>query len=644
MKNYILIAAFCLVGLVTRGQALRKEADKQFELYNFTKAVTLYTEAYKRKPTTYTADRLAESYLKTFNYEEAEKWYAKADNRPDVAAKTTLAYGLMLQANGKYDLAKSVFQKYRIKGDSLKNDQQVERLIASCDSAKAWTANPVNVKIENQARLNSPTADWAPVDYKNGVVFTSDRRLISTDGSAAQKHRPFLRFDGKLIKPSDQIYSWTGNNYNHLYFSTGDSLNIFPLDPGTNYHVGTATFNHTADEMFFTLSRIPESIKPYEKISTINIEIYSSRLNKSGVWSKPVSLPINNVGAYSVSDPFLVGDTLYFSSNRPGGKGGTDLYYMVRNGDRIWSTPQNMAGVNTAGNERTPVMAANGDFYFASDGYVGMGGLDIFKVLNLKSDPKIVNFKYPVNTSRDDFAISLSDIPDTYLFSSNREGGNGADDIYSLFIPHPQDENVILAGVVYDQQTKKPISGAKVTLETTNGKSEDLLTDATGFYQFKVAKNSSYKLAGSKHDYIPAIEPVKTDTAKKYIKDLYLHYFTDLAIVLPNIYYDFDKYNIRPDAAVQLDKVLVLMNKYPNLKLELSSHTDSRGVDVYNQWLSQKRAESAVGYLIGKGIAKDRITARGYGETQLVNRCANGVACSKEEHQANRRTEIKKAN
>ncbi|SMD15027.1 OmpA family protein [Pedobacter nyackensis] len=644
MKNYILIAAFCLVGLVTRGQALRKEADKQFELYNFTKAVTLYTEAYKRNPTTYTADRLAESYRKTFNYAAAEKWYAKADNMPDVAAKTTLAYGLTLQANGKYDLAKSVFQKYRAKGDSLINDQQIERLITSCDSAKVWTANPVNVKIENQTRLNSQTADWAPVSYKNGVVFTSDRSLRGGKDSSVKKHKPFLRFDGKLIKPSDQIYSWTGNNYNHLYYSAGNNLSIFPIDAGTNYHVGTATFNHAGNEMFFTLTRIPESIKPYEKISTINIEIYSSRLNSSGVWGKPVSLPINNVGSYSVSDPFLVGDTLYFSSNRPGGKGGTDLYYMVRNGDSAWGQVQNMASVNTRGNERTPVMAANGDFYFASDGYVGMGGLDIFKVLNLKNAPKIINFKYPVNTSRDDFAVSLSDIPGTYLFSSNREGGNGADDIYSLFIPRPVDENVILAGVVYDQQTKLPIAGAKVTLETVNGKSQDLLTNAKGFYQFNVAKNSSYKLTGTKQNYIPANEQVKTDTAKRYIQDLYLQFFTDQAIVLPNIYYDFDKYNIRPDAAVQLDKVLVLLNKYPNLKLELSSHTDSRGVDVYNQWLSQKRAESAVAYLVGKGIAQDRISAHGYGETRLVNRCANGVACSKEEHQANRRTEIKKAN
>ncbi|MBB5441004.1 outer membrane protein OmpA-like peptidoglycan-associated protein/tetratricopeptide (TPR) repeat protein [Pedobacter sp. AK017] len=644
MKNYIIIVACCLIALTAKGQAVRKEADKQFELYNFTKAVTLYMEAYKRNPTTYITERLAESYRKTFNYAAAEKWYSRADSMPDAATKTTLAYGLMLQANGKYDLAKSAFRRYQIKGDSSVNDQQIERLISSCDSAKAWTASPVNVKIENQARLNSQKADWGPVAYKNGLVFTSDRSWPQSPGSSVQKHRPFLRFDGRLIKPDDKIYLWTGNNYNHLYFSAGDSLSIFPIDPGTNYHLGTATFNQAGNEMFFTLTRIPESIKPYEKISTINVEIYSSRLNSLGVWEKPVPLPINNVGSYSVSDPFLTGDTLYFSSNMPGGKGGTDLYYIVRNADNAWGQVQNIATLNTPGNERSPVMASNGDFYFASDGYIGMGGLDIFKVSNLNSTPNIINFKYPVNTSRDDFAISLSNVPGSYLFSSNREGGNGADDIYSLFIPRPIDENVILTGVVYDQETKIPIAGAKVTLELINGKSQDLLTDAKGFYQFKVAKNSSYKLTGSKPNYIQAIEQVKTDTARRYIQDLYLHFFTDQAIVLPNIHYDFDKHNIRPDAAVQLDKVLVLLNKYPNLKLELSSHTDSRGSDVYNQWLSQKRAESAVAYLVGKGIARDRITAHGYGETRLLNRCANGVACSKEEHQANRRTEIKKAN
>ncbi|MBB6238298.1 outer membrane protein OmpA-like peptidoglycan-associated protein [Pedobacter sp. AK013] len=644
MRNYIIIVALCLMAYIAKGQAVLKQADRQFELYNFTNAIDLYLEAYKRKPATYTADRLAESYRKSFNYAAAEKWYSKADSMSGAASRITLAHGLMLQANGKYSLAKSAFQRYQATRDTTMNELLVQRLIASCDSAEAWTANPVNVKIENQKHLNSREADWGAVPYKGGVIFTSDRNLPEVQGSSVHKHKPFLRFDGKLIKPSDKIYLWTGNNYNHLYFSTGSSVGIFPIDAGTDYHVGTATFNRTGNEMFFTLTRIPESIKPYEKISTINIEIYSSRRDSLGNWGKPLPLPVNKAGDYSVSDPFLKGDTLYFTSNMPGGKGGTDLYFMVRSRDNTWGSAQNMASLNTAGNERTPVMASNGDFYFASDGYIGMGGLDIFKVSNLKNRQKVINLKYPVNTSRDDFAISLSNIPDTYFFSSNREGGNGADDIYSLFIPPAQDENVILAGIVYDQQTKIPIPGAKLIIESPNGERKQLITDVRGFYQVEVAKNNNYKLTASKQDYISANEQVKTDTATRYIKDLYLDFFTDQAIVLPNIYYDFDKYNIRPDAAVQLDKVLALLNKYPTLKLELGSHTDSRGPDAYNQWLSQKRAESAVAYLIGRGIAESRIKANGYGESRLVNHCSNGVSCSVAEHQANRRTEIKKIN
>jgi OOP family OmpA-OmpF porin len=575
MKKYI-IAALLLFAFKAQAQYILKEADQQFNLYNYSKAVKLYAAAYQKKQTAYSASRLAESYLKDFNYTEAEKWYTTSVSMPDAISENRLQYAKILQNNGKYEEAKEQFKQYMSTSNTT-DAKLLQNWIASCDSAKLWMQHPADVKISSESGLNSAASDWAPVSYQNGIVFTSDRYFTASH-MVGKKHRPFLKFDGRMILPSDQIYLWTGRNYNHLYFKDeNDSLTLFPLDPGTNYHVGTSSFTAAGDMVFFTLTRIPSTIKKYEKIRTINIEIYSSQKDGAGKWSKPVPVPFNKVSEYSVGDPFITkkGDTLYFSSNMPGGLGGTDLYRAIKSSSGDWGVPQNLTELNTAGNERSPVFDHSGNFYFASDGRVGMGGLDIFRCNNFGNGKShIENLKYPVNSSKDDFAFSAGN--DVQYFSSNRDGGLGADDIYSMKIAQKKPEVVITPVIVADPDPKIPVEGI--------GEDE---------------------------------------------------------IVLKPIYYNFDKYNIRPEAAKELDRLVAIMDENPNIDIILGSHTDSRGVDVYNLWLSQKRAESAAAYLASHGIAKSRLTAKGYGETRLVNRCANGVSCSLKEHQANRRTEFK---
>lgn len=576
MKKYI-IAALLLFAFKAQSQYILKEADKQFDLYNYSKAVKLYAAAYEKKPTAYSASRLAESYRKYFNYTEAEKWYAIVVAMPDAVPENRLQYAKVLQNNEKYDAAKEQFKQYMATSNTT-DPRLLQNWIASCDSAKLWMQNPADVKINSESSLNSAASDWAPVSYQKGVVFTSDREFTA-DRVMGKKHRPFLKFDGRMIVPGDQIYLWTGRNYNHLYFKgESDSLILFPLDPGTNYHVGTSSFTAAGDEVFFTLTRIPSTIKKYEKISTINVEIYSSQKNSAEKWSKPIPVPFNKVADYSVGDPFITkkGDTLYFSSNMPGGLGGTDLYRAVKNNSGEWGAPQNLTELNTAGNERSPVFDHSGNFYFASDGRVGMGGLDIFKCINFgKANSVVENLKYPINSSKDDFAFSAGN--DVQYFSSNRDGGRGADDIYSMKTAQKKPVQVVIIPVIVaDPDPKKPVN--------------------------EIGENE---------------------------------------IVLKPIYYSFDKYNIRPEAAKELDRLVVILDENPDIDIILGSHTDSRGVDIYNFWLSQKRAESAVAYLTAHGIAKSRLTARGYGETRLVNRCSNGVNCSLKEHQANRRTEFK---
>jgi peptidoglycan-associated lipoprotein len=360
----------------------------------------------------------------------------------------------------------------------------------------------------------------------------------------------------------------------------------------------------------------------------------------------PVPFIYNKVNAYSVGDPFITpdGKKLYFASNMPGSFGGTDIFYVEKTGEDAWGIPVNVKEINTPGNERTPYLDGNNNFYFSTDGRVGMGGLDIYQMVDENSgEHRIINMGYPVNSPQDDFAFNVNATTGLAYLSSNRTGGLGSDDIYNL------DNKMVFAfkltGKVYDKKTNLPVTNAIVTLSKQSGAPLKVETDKTGAFNFSLDKETDFILTGEKTNYRSDVANLTTrgllgSSALK--KDLFIEPVEiDKAIRLENIYYDFDKWNIRADAAVELDKLVAIMNDNPTIWIELGSHTDSRGKDAYNQMLSQKRAQTAIEYIISKGINKNRITAKGYGETQLLNKCGNGVSCSEEDHQLNRRTEFK---
>lgn len=644
MKRYLLIcisAALLLFYLPARSQYVLNEADAQYNLYNYIKAIDLYEQAYGKKHTLHAAARLADSYSQIRNYKEAESWFAIAAAMPGSKPDNVLGYAKALVNNSKYGEAKSQFKKYI----DLKKDvpaAQQELWLASCDSASYWMQHPVAIDILNVKELNSPSSDWAAV-YQNGLVtFTSDRGVKEYTQKGGG--RPFLKFDaGKT--PDKHVYGWTGNAYLRLYqfqkTGTTDSLALFPFDAGTDYHVAAASFTADGKEMYFTLTRIAKDLK-YGKggLATVNVEIYSSKKGADGKWAKPVAFKYNDVNAYSVGDPFISkdGKTLYFVSNRPGGKGGTDIYRVVKDGNGEWGTATNIEALNTEGNERSPSLDEAGNFYFSTDGLVGMGGLDVFKsTVEGNGFSKPVNQGYPVNSPQDDFAFNMYTATAGYL-SSNRLGGLGSDDIYS--IARQIIKAIKLEGRVLNKKTGLPLADALVTLTTKNGQARKIVTDASGYYTFNIDRAIPYELIAAKTDFMRADTSFATQVS--LVKDLYLTPIElNKAIRLDNIYYDFDKANIRPDAAIELDKLVKILKDNPTIWIELGSHTDSRGNDQYNMWLSQSRANSAVQYIIDRGISKNRITAKGYGETQLLNRCANGVKCSEAEHQLNRRTEFK---
>ncbi|RZL44544.1 MAG: flagellar motor protein MotB, partial [Pedobacter sp.] len=397
-------------------------------------------------------------------------------------------------------------------------------------------------------------------------------------------------------------------------------------------------------EVFFAVTRIPKKpVYKKGKLATINIEIYSSALDSAGNWAAPVAFKYNKIDEYSVGDPFLStdGKWLYFVSNMPGGFGGTDLYKVERTANG-WGDPVNLKELNTEGNERTPSIEA-GHIYFSTDGRVGMGGLDVFEA---KMDGDrfngVKNLGYPFNSAQDDFAfLKISTL--TGFLSSNRDNGLGDDDIYSF--AKQQELVFLLEGRVFDKKTNVLLPNAIVSLKKLDGQTLKVQTDEKGEFKFSLERASDYELKGIKTGYRADIDSLTTrnlaaNTTIK--KDLFLTPIEiDTPIRIENIYYDFDKSNIRKDASIELDKVVKIMRDNPNIWIELGSHTDSRGNDQYNQWLSQSRANSAVQYIIDRGIAKNRITAKGYGENKLLNKCANGIKCSEEQHQLNRRTEFK---
>ncbi|ACU02335.1 OmpA family protein [Pedobacter heparinus] len=562
---------------IVQAQYILKEADQQFDLFNYDKAINLYTQAYKKKATLHTAERLAEAYQLKNDYLAAESWYALAARLPGSKNENTLYYAMALQQNAKYSEAKAQYLNYFAKENTISSVIK-NNLLASCDSAENWMKNPAQIQVNNLGALNGPQSDWGSVIYQDAMVFASDRINI---GKANVK-APFLKFDGTKF-PDRKIYGWTGSGYLKLYTQHGaDSVRVFPVNAKTNYHIGAASFTADENTMYFTLTRIPE--KPgrgKDNIATINVEIYSSKKN-AGKWEEAIPFKYNKADAYSVGDPFISkdGNRLYFVSDMPGGLGGTDIYYVEKLQSGEWGDAVNLQEVNSAGNERCPFVANKNTFYFSSDGRIGMGGLDIFRLSkNATGENKIENLGFPVNSPQDDFAFNTDVNTGISYFSSNRFGGKGSDDIYSM----------------ERQVTNSPVLIAK--------------------------------------------EPTDPGTLNK--KEFLQTKENNKPIRLENIYYDFNKWDIRADAAAELEKLVQIMKDNSRIWIELGSHTDSRGNDAYNFTLSQKRAESAVTYMISRGIEKNRIEARGYGETLLLNRCANGIKCTEEEHQLNRRTEFK---
>jgi len=629
----------------TSGQI--KKAKKEMNFFNYSEAVLILQKTiHKNDPKTINEATLliAECYRKQNDMLNAKAWYERVLVSRNTDPMNFYYYGQALRATGEYQKAKIIFLHY----DSITSKDKLGKIYASfCDSAMTWQSHPPAYEIKNASALNSKQSDFGPAFYDNGVIYTSDRVLSRMD---------------------DKKYGWTGNSFLHLfcadplylddYFNDFNAPKLAPEMLNQGYHDGPATFNKAFTEIYLNRTFIhrDKGRKDNKSIRTHLLKIfYATR--KNGKWGKLKPFFLNN-DEYSIGHPALSPDrkTLYFVSDMKGGGGGTDIYSCTLEGGK-WSNPTNLGAViNTFGNEMFPFIADNGDLYFASDGHPGFGGLDLFvsKMADGKwSTPK--NLGLPINSSYDDFGLAEYKNTGKGLFCSNRPNGKGADDLYCFnHIPGEQPKPPVVtpspdfvSGCVKDKTTLEPIPGATVfLLDNDSGKVLILKTNSNGCFKTPVKKGTHYLVKAMQNGYIADCLPFTfdiaiTQTDLSIPRDLLLDKLAvNRKFKLENIYYDFDKWNIRKDAEPSLNNLVRIM-KENAITVELGSHTDCRGSDEYNLRLSQHRAESAVQYIVSAGIDPSRIKAHGYGETQLVNKCRNGVPCTEPEHQANRRTEFK---
>jgi outer membrane protein OmpA-like peptidoglycan-associated protein len=691
----------------------RKRGERFYDNMRYLKSTNVYAPIYQRNGLTEKGKGLlAQSYLNIAEYNSALQVLQSMDT-------------LTMQPNDVYNMA----QTLKLKGLYDESDEWMAKFKAlkSDDSRPKWQSNSAAEieKIINKERyaiecmwFNSPQSDFGAVALGNQVVFASARKV---DEVMARE------------------YGWNETPYLNVFkvvdsAQTSARPEIFSPKLKTVYHDGPVFFSTDGKEMYVTQNpyRFPGKIG---KKQINHFQLLVSKKLANGTWGELELLPFNGKG-FSTGHAALSanGQRLWFASDRPGGIGKSDIYYVVRNGDG-WGEPVNAgAAINTEGDEMFPFEATDGKLYFSSNGHLTLGGLDVCIAFNTINGYKVRNMGHPINGTNDDFALSLSPDNKSGYFSSNRASNYGDDDIYRFDVLDPIVLNRMVEVTVLDEKTLKPIEGCEVSIGV-GGKDINLKPDATGLVSLAVEDVDMVSASAKALGYQPRTSSLKINSDINKIELLLTQIpvwgvygtVTDLStgkgvdsiqvviqpvghpnlignmtldggtfrnelapetdyvvtlnspqfftkkgsfttkgrapgwininefmeptieriemnkvIEIPNIYYDLGKWNIRKDAAVELDKVVAFMNDNPSIVIELGSHTDSRGSATSNQSLSQKRAQSAVDYIVNKGgIASSRISAKGYGESMLKNHCADGVTCPEAEHQQNRRTEIR---
>ncbi|MCG8390977.1 MAG: OmpA family protein, partial [Cytophagales bacterium] len=639
MKTTVKFSLILLLGLSAASCNLEKKAFKSFEVAEYQYVISLYEKVLKKDPEDAEANYfIAESYRLSNRLHQALPYYQKAIANGMENDSIGLFYAFALKVQGNYDEAEKQLDKFLKESENEKYLARAEEEFNNLDFLEELKTKKNYFKVKNLEAVNSGAAEYSPVYNDGKLFFTSSRG-------------------------DNKIYLGSGTPFTNIYSADTRgarvksesirALNEVINSPITNE--GSVTFSPDGKTMVFAKGNSGK------RKGTAEVNLYITR-NRNGVWTEPRMLNINNPGYWDSSPAFSRnGKTLYFASNRPGGYGGTDIYSARQNARGRFFKVKNLGPeINTSGNEMFPYISDDGHMYFSSDGHPGFGALDLFVARRVNGQITLENLGEPVNSNADDFGIHLFKA-DRGFFTSNREGGKGDDDIYTFVNEDPDLKvvNYFLEGVTMTPGNNGNLSilpNVRVELRDYKGEVlDETTTRDDGKFLFRVYEHEHYNLIGEKvggnDQYLVTREQFTTvgkavdrTTLTKLVTDIKFDTLLvlekiekDKIFVLDNIYYDLDKSDIREDAAIELDKLVVILNDNPELKIELSSHTDDRQTDAYNLNLSERRAKSAVKYIISQGVSGDRLVARGYGESKLLIPNAK----TEEEHQVNRRTEFK---
>lgn len=645
--SYIFLLGLTLIFLfpsLSYGQKITiKLADKSFDEFAYVEAIGLYEYAYQKDTTdNYVVKRLADANRNIGNTEDVEKWLKKLIDRHVEEPDDIFQYSQALKSNGKYLLAEQWLKEY---SEIRPEDGRVNLQVSLLEYIKFLMRDSSNYEIRNQA-INTIGSELGPSFYKDKLIFSS----TSIGTKSANKYKwnelPYLDMYSALINPGGEL----------------SSPEPFAPKLKTSYHDGPVSIDEKNGVIYFTRNNFVKGKTSTSKEGEVNLKIFLGKLI-DGDWKLTGSFRYNS-NEYSVGHPSIAtdGSLLYFASDMPGGYGKSDIYFSVYSNGQ-WSKPFNLGPkINTEGNEFFPFVSSAGVLYFSSDGHGGLGGLDIFfSVPERGVFNSIENMGYPANSSKDDFSIALDSTGVKGYFASNRAGGKGNDDLYYLKIKRVP---VIIRGVIRDRDTRDVLPDA--TISVIDEKGETILKSYTrtdGQFEFEVNKGQDYTINVTKEFYIENEKVVTTGKLRpndEVFSEIFLEEKVDESdnspapisvekedgedlqvIELEYIKYDLDQYEIKPDAAAILDRLISLMKEFPDLEIRIESHTDSRGSDEYNMLLSKRRAKASFDYLVSKGIDPNRMLYQGFGETKLLNKCGNGVECTEEQHEVNRRSIVK---
>ena len=580
--------------------------------------------------------KLGNSYYFNAQLPEANVWYKELfDLNQTVDVEYYYRYAITLKSVGDYKKSDKYFAQFYAKSQ---NDSRGSLFDKNKNYLEVINNNSGRYKIEN-AGINSQYSDYGTTFIGNKLVYASSRQTgnVGTINSM-----------------------WNAQAFTNLYAAeiaddgTPGAPMKFTKILNSKLNESTPAFTKDGKTMFFTRNNYTNGKRGKDVTQATLLKIYKASFI-NGEWDDVTELPFNN-SEYSVAHPALSPDekTLYFASDMPGTVGASDLFKVQIMGDGTYGIPVNLGKtINTAGRETFPHVTDDGELYFATDGHPGLGGLDVFvtKINGENSYSQPINIGKPVNEQMDDFAFMINTKSRIGYFTSNREGGQGFDDIYKFKETKKLICEQSLEGVVTDESTGEILSGAQLTLlDAKFTELKKVNADSNGKYNFAVSCGETYYIRTSKAAY--ETSETKLSVAKEsgvtklpiqlLKKIIPVNIGSNIAEVfkIKMIFFDLDKSFVRNDAAIELEKILDVMKQYPKMKIDIRSHTDSRATAKYNEILSEKRAKATVAWLIKNGIEVNRLTGKGYGETALTNKCSDDVECSEEEHQTNRRSEF----